>query len=140
MTAPLTGVAAFMVRIWTWLYTSYLPVVVRDARRLEIASDLWELRHDHSNRSDLRVAGVIGARLLFGLVDDLKWSFEHVCVTRNPRTVAVLATVITLMVLTWWSATVIPPPPPIPDRTSFVAAPSPPPPPPPPPWRAIEIR
>jgi hypothetical protein len=38
--------AASLVRSWTWLYTCGLPAAVRDARRAEIESDLWEFFHD----------------------------------------------------------------------------------------------
>ena len=43
---PRFAVATFLVRAWTRLYTLGVPVDLRDERRAEIESDLWESRQD----------------------------------------------------------------------------------------------
>jgi hypothetical protein len=56
MSAPLTVLATAVVRAWTWIYTRGTPVFVRDGRRQEIESDLWEQQHDLAGEPDARVA------------------------------------------------------------------------------------
>jgi hypothetical protein len=49
----MTAFSAFVVacvRRWTCVYTWRLPPAVRDARREEIESDLWESSHDPDMR------------------------------------------------------------------------------------------
>ena len=60
--------AARVTRWWTRCYTAGLPGDVRDARRAEIESDLWDsLADGNSTRHIL-------ARLALGIPDDLTWS------------------------------------------------------------------
>jgi hypothetical protein len=71
----LDDLATAMVRRWTALYTSGLQFDVREARRAEIASDLW----DH--RIEARLDGLrpwqtgleIASRWLVGIPADLSW-------------------------------------------------------------------
>ena len=60
--------AVSVARWWTRVYTAALPVDVRDARRLEVESDLWE------SVADGAPSRHILARLALGVVDDLTWS------------------------------------------------------------------
>jgi hypothetical protein len=61
-------VSVRVVRWWTRFYTAGLPVDLRDARRAEVESDLWE------SVSDGAPSRHILARLALGIVDDLTWS------------------------------------------------------------------
>lgn len=60
--------AAGVARWWTRVYTAGLPVDLRDARRLEVESDLWE------SVADGAPSRHILARLALGVADDLSWS------------------------------------------------------------------
>jgi hypothetical protein len=60
--------AATVTRWWTRFYTAGLPEDLRDARRAEVESDLWESLADGSPSRHIL------ARLALGLVDDLTWS------------------------------------------------------------------
>jgi hypothetical protein len=60
--------AAGVARWWTRLYTASLPIELRDARRAEVESDLWE------SLSDGEPSRHILARVALGIVDDLTWS------------------------------------------------------------------
>src|SRR5262245_65960888 len=68
--------ALALVRSWTALYTSGMPDGLRNARRAEIESDLWESQHDRRPESDLGVAVQMLVRLFRGLPDDLLWRVE----------------------------------------------------------------
>jgi hypothetical protein len=141
MTARLVGVAAGIVRAWTCIYTAPLPLPIRDARRAEIESDLWEFADDAARSGvPAHAAAVhIVARLLLGIPDDLTWSMEHgeIGVQFGPRSAGALAALVacaaTMMLwLSLWnpSATAaakvasmaaelarkVPPPPPPPPR------------------------
>jgi len=63
----MTSVSVALVRWWTRAYTAGLPVAIRDGRRAEIESDLWESSHDPSHRAQLVL------RLLLGMIDDVRW-------------------------------------------------------------------
>ena len=74
-----TSRSAALVRRWVVLYTRGLPADVGDARREEIAADLWSQTHDAE-----RVDGSAGApaydileRLLFGIWADITWRLEQ---------------------------------------------------------------
>jgi len=71
---PLRAVIA-AVRAWTWLYTSGLPLGLRERRREEIESDLWESIADGRDRRILAL--LIASRLIAGIPDDLGWRAEH---------------------------------------------------------------
>lgn len=79
--------ATGIVRSWTRVYTAGLRRPVRDARREEIASDLWEhaeagARDGTATRS---VAGQILARCLLGIVDDVSWRASTAVRTKQER-------------------------------------------------------
>jgi hypothetical protein len=132
------SLAAALVRAWTLAYTWRLTPAVRDRRRAEIESDLWEFDND-PGRGSYPAAHIL-VRLLSGIPDDLSWRAEH---TAAPRTrirtgirVAAwtMATAIifaALWILPLMTAATLPP---LPDKPRVVMkAPAPPPPPPPPP-------
>lgn len=58
---------------WTATYTRRLPREIAQARRDEIASDLWEQRADAAGRSSARAALEIVRRMLVGIPADLVW-------------------------------------------------------------------
>jgi hypothetical protein len=64
-----SSIAASFARGWTAAYTAGLPREIRDRRREEIASDLWEQRHD---TDPVRPEGV-AARVWLGMPADLVW-------------------------------------------------------------------
>lgn len=65
------------VRGWTWLYTWRMSTTLRDRRRAEIESDLWECRGDAAGAPTLGAAALIVLRLLIGIPDDLGWRVEQ---------------------------------------------------------------
>jgi len=65
------------VRAWTWLYTWRMPPALRETRRAEIESDLWEFRSDAAGDDLLGSALHMLLRLLIGMPDDLGWRVEH---------------------------------------------------------------
>jgi hypothetical protein len=91
------GGAASLVRSWTWLYTRGLPPAVRDARRAEIESDLWEFFHDPDRVESVGSTAHLVVRLLRGVPDDLIWRAEHAAAAH--RTMAVRLFVATLVVV-----------------------------------------
>jgi uncharacterized protein (TIGR03435 family) len=76
MTALLTLSAASLVRNWTRLYTSRLPASVRERRRAEVESDLWESQQNENARTPASALHVV-VRLLIGIPDDLGWWIEQ---------------------------------------------------------------
>jgi len=68
-------VAAGVTRWWTRFYTAALPVDLRDERRAEVESDLWE------SVSDGAPSRHILARLALGIGDDLTWSLTFMDTT-----------------------------------------------------------
>lgn len=132
------GFASAIVRAWTHAYTWRLEAAVRDRRRAEIDSELWEFQQD-PERGNYAALHVI-ARLLIGIPDDLSWRAELKATQRTPLragvriaawTVATVVVFATLWILPLLTAQTLPP---LPDRPRVVMkAPPPPPPPPPPP-------
>ena len=61
------------------------PPPVREARRRETESDLWESQHDPGASTGIRHAVQIVARLLIGVPDDLAWMFEQGQVANGSR-------------------------------------------------------
>ena len=130
------NLAAALVRAWTFVYTWGLPAGERQARRDEIASDLWDCRHgDPAARS---TALTMLGRLLRGVPDDLSWRWE--CAPTQSLVfacgAAILGTAaIAILALIVWagSAQMMPRPMPLEGWTRFDRPPGPPPPPPPPP-------
>jgi len=79
MTSLLTSSAASLVRGWTRLYTSRLPASVRERRRAEVESDLWESQQNEDGCT-AAVALHVLARLVLGIPNDLGWSIEQALV------------------------------------------------------------
>ena len=133
---PALGLAAALVRAWTHLYTARVDARVREARRAEIASDLWEFQHD-PERGNYPAAHVL-TRLLMGIPDNLVWRAEHAAARGRTRlhaglrfaawTVATVIVAAALWILPLMSTGTLPP---LPDKPR-VAMKAPPPPPPPP--------
>lgn len=129
------SVAIGAVRAWTRLYTSHLDPALRNARRAEIESDLWESHEDARRRrhSPAGAALHVMARLILGVPHDVLWSLEHWRPHAWPRRrVATLTAIAAIFFLAFWvlsalQDTPLPPPPP---SMVFVASPPPPPPPP----------
>jgi hypothetical protein len=132
------GFAAHVVYAWTRLYTSRLPRGVRDDRRREIASDLWESHEDADGRAGVRLALHVLGRMLAGMPDDVLWRWEHARRrSRRPgAAIALIVASVVLIVAALWVvdlAQVDPPEPAV--MVKAIASPPPPPPPPPPPLR-----
>src|SRR5215467_8094597 len=79
MTSLLTSSAASLVRGWTRLYTSRLPANVRERRRAEVESDLWESQQPEDGCTPAVALHVL-ARLVLGIPDDLGWWIEQALV------------------------------------------------------------
>ena len=75
------GLATALVRAWTRAYTWRLEPAVRDRRRAEIESELWEFQQD-PERGNHPAAHML-ARLLIGIPDDLSWRAEHASARRT---------------------------------------------------------
>jgi len=64
--------AMAMTRWWTRVYTFGLPAELRETRRAEIESDLWESLHDpDAARSQIL------PRLAGGVMDDVCWRANY---------------------------------------------------------------
>jgi TonB family protein len=119
------------------MYTWRLPPAVRDARREEIESDLWESSHDPGiTQAELVMQTVM--RLTLGIADDLAWRFAQLTVTRHVTFRSVTAAALLCMLLLFATlsrlTTDVPhlPDPPIAPLQVHRRVPDPPPPPPPP--------
>lgn len=103
-----------LVRAWTRLYTVALPPEIRDRRRAEIESDVWESEHD----PDVPRHALL-LRLLRGMPAELLWRLE---VTHGPEparaAVGVLGLAVALAVALW-AFVRQPVPPPAPHRGPF---------------------
>lgn len=77
MTLVLLRFAIGCVRAWTRLYTSRMPPALRETRRAEIESDLWECQRDAARDRVIGAAFHILLRLLIGMPDDLGWRVEQ---------------------------------------------------------------
>jgi hypothetical protein len=90
--------AAGVTRWWTRVYTAGLPDDLRDARRAEVESDLWE------SVSDGAPSRHILARLALGVVDDLTWSVTFMdTTTRNTAGWSVGSLAVFAMAWLWLS-------------------------------------
>lgn len=131
--------ALAIVRFWTALYTNGMPDALRQARRAEIESDLWESQHDRRLQSDASVASQMLLRVVRGVPNDVLWRVELMDLrSRRRRTgMWVTATAIALLAIALWIGPAMTPAelPVPPNQMHFVAGPGPvvPPPPPPPP-------
>jgi hypothetical protein len=128
------GLANALVRAWTRAYTWRMEPAIRDTRRAEIDSELWEFQHD-PERGSYPTAHVL-ARLLIGIPDDLTWRAEHASARTPMRarlrfvawTVATIVVVAALWILPLMSTATLPP---LPDKPRVTMKAPPPPPPPP---------
>lgn len=68
----LLSIVAGAVRLWVRVYTTWLPADVKNDRRAELESDLWEEVHAASHRP-LAAAFQMLARWLLGIPADLSW-------------------------------------------------------------------
>ena len=126
-----SDVAADAVRAWQRLVTAGLPAELRDRRRAEIESDLWESRHQWRG-SDGRIALLLLWRLASGAPHDLAWRSAHsdgVSPMMN-RTAAVLVGGLAIGALALGTRGTDLPDPPLTARSPLRPEPSPPPPPP----------
>jgi hypothetical protein len=126
------------VRAWTQLYTWRLEPSVRDARRAEIQSDLWEQLN--AERAGPTLPLRIVSRLVLGITDDMRWRIEHVSRHRRSVRRLIVSSIGSAIGLAWlWVGLTFgqaePPTPPAAPAFSWrrVQVPPPPPPPPPPP-------
>ena len=128
-------VALWSVRTWTAAYTWRLPPELRERRRAEIESDLWESRR--AEQSHARLALSLTERLLLGMPDDVQWRLEQVSVAVLSRRVMVMCAAGAALLACVWlgvrSSGAEPPPPPQAPDLIWGAKDYPPPPPPPPP-------
>jgi hypothetical protein len=131
--------ATALVRAWTSIYTWRLEPSVRDARRAEIESDLWEQIEGAEGRRTRSFE--IVSRLVLGMPDDLRWMIEQRRPSRAAaRLIVLLATASVVMLSIWWarasSAPMNAPAPPDAPAVRWLSVerqlPPPPPPPPPP--------
>jgi hypothetical protein len=139
MTPVALAIAA--VRAWTRIYTWRLEPSLRDARRAEIDSDLWECQAD--GRTPRLLALQTIGRLVAGAFHDLQWRIEQVSDRRRPARRLVLVTLgagalaTSLWIALATSSVEMPEPPAAPPlvarRTHYPVPPPPPPPPCPPP-------
>ncbi len=85
MSRFLVGLASAFARGWTFLYTSGLPPLFRDARRREIACDLYELTRDAERSGTLGGATAlqIVLRTVLGVGDDVSWRVEQLSLRRQ---------------------------------------------------------
>jgi TonB family protein len=92
MRRALLRAALSLVRAWTKVYSAGLQTELRDARREEIESDLWETQHEsRADRARSSASDVI-ARLVVGIPDDLGWRMEQVnAMARMTRVSALVA-------------------------------------------------
>lgn len=74
--------ATAVVHAWTWLYTSGLDPDLRDDRRGQIESDIWEFKDDGQEQGigEWWLAGHMLIRLVLGMSDDLLWRSEQATV------------------------------------------------------------
>ncbi len=74
-----------LTRAWVRLYTSGLPPKLREERRSEIDSDLWEQERDAcaTGRTPQVTASEAFGRWLMGIPADLTWSIDHTLRSRR---------------------------------------------------------
>jgi hypothetical protein len=98
-----------MVRVWTRVYTWHMRPDVRERRRIEIESDLWEFQRDPEAHRRVSPALHIAVRLVRGMPHDLRWRLEQADATRTTTrarqqiagAVAVSATVAIVLGALW---------------------------------------
>jgi hypothetical protein len=94
--------AIALVRLWTRVYTARMSPELREARRAEIESDLWESQHDPVPRRDLHPIVHVLVRLARGVPDDLRWRATHASIGVRPvQTIVVLTGVVLFLAALW---------------------------------------
>ena len=88
--------AASLARLWTRVYTAGLDPALRDQRREEIDSDLWESLRDADARTQIL------PRLMAGAVDDVLWRVTHVSVATWASSLRLVAIAVALLALWQW--------------------------------------
>lgn len=84
---PLEAASA-LVAAWARGYTRRLPHDIAEARRDELACDVWEQRTDAARAgvAPRRIAAAIVWRMLAGVPADLSWRYQHLVATaRKPH-------------------------------------------------------
>src|SRR5436309_3503637 len=123
-----------LVRIWTHLYTFALPSEIRDRRRAEIESDVWESEHD----PDVPHHAIV-LRLLRGMPADLLWRLEVTPSRQHARAAVGALAGAGVLALALWALVRQPVPLPAPPRRPVpISLRLMPPPPPPPPRGVLE--
>jgi len=86
MSTPL-GLTTGIARSWAAVYTLGLSGDLRDARRGELDSDLWEQQQSASLRRDpdIGTAAEILLRTLLGMISDITWRAQAGLSTRAER-------------------------------------------------------
>jgi hypothetical protein len=80
-----------MARSWVALYTTRLPVDIKEARRSEIDSDLWEQQWLAQRRGDPAFGTAIEVleRMLLGIISDITWRVQAGVPSRADRGIIV---------------------------------------------------
>ena len=107
--SPALAAALAIVRGWTRLYTARMQPTMRDARRAEIESDLWEL-HEDARRRGATPAGIavhMLLRLILGSVDDVVWRAEQATLPTHIVQEALWAGAAASLVFVWWLASAL---------------------------------
>ena len=99
---------------------------LRDARRAEIDSDLWEFEHDPELRRRAAALHIL-ARMTLGMPDDVSWRVANAPAVSRPARIIVLTTATALTLAAFWvyEASRPQPLPLPPGPMAFVAAPPP---------------
>ncbi len=105
------SVLDMVIRVWTHLYTFALPSEIRDRRRAEIESDVWESRHDPDVPHHTLVI-----RLLTGVPADLLWRLELTLSRQHARAALGALAGAGVLALALWAFVRQPVPPPTPPR------------------------
>ena len=84
MSAYAIRLAARLTRLWVYLYTLGLPPKMKDVRRQEIESDLWEQGFAEGGKPE-GIAPHVLARWLLGIPADLLWRLEQVGAETTPQ-------------------------------------------------------
>jgi len=83
--------AVGMTRSWVAVYTSGLPPELRDSRRAEIDSDVWEQQRtaDLLNQPQGETSLQLLARLVLGIPSDVTWRLEAAHSAQSERSISV---------------------------------------------------
>lgn len=111
MNAPWSAPATVrFIQAWVRLYTHGLPHSLKEARREEIAADLWEQVQEAAIRDGRPPSAHLLLRWLWGLPDDLSWRLAHlrtgetkgdsmIAASNNRRTTIIVGIVSALILL-----------------------------------------